>query len=123
MSAKEGPGRPARSYGRTMFMPTGPVRQKTCRRPAATAGRPAARRRGVVAALRRRPVTLGSALAAALALVAASPAPGASWRRPVPGAVTRPFSYARDAPFVAGRHRGVDFAARRGSVVRAACGG
>ncbi|MGI8781646.1 MAG: murein hydrolase activator EnvC family protein [Solirubrobacteraceae bacterium] len=45
------------------------------------------------------------------------------WLRPIPGEVARSFSYSRAAPFVAGAHRGVDFAARAGTAVRAACGG
>jgi hypothetical protein len=49
--------------------------------------------------------------AAVLALVA-----------PVAGPVTRGFDYGPD-PFLAGQHRGIDLAARRGSVVRAACTG
>jgi hypothetical protein len=37
--------------------------------------------------------------------------------------VARSFSYSRAAPFAAGAHRGVDFAAPPGTAVRAACGG
>jgi murein DD-endopeptidase MepM/ murein hydrolase activator NlpD len=37
--------------------------------------------------------------------------------------VTRTFSYSPAAPFVAGAHRGADFAARPGEPVRAACDG
>ena len=47
--------------------------------------------------------------------------PSASWRPPVPGAVTRGFDPGR--PFEAGRHRGVDLAASRGTPVRAPCAG
>jgi hypothetical protein len=61
------------------------------------------------------------------AVVAAAPPPTASpraeWRRPVPGAVSRPFAYLAAEPFVAGRHRGVDLAARPGAAVRATCSG
>src|SRR4051794_20289369 len=42
---------------------------------------------------------------------------------PVPGPVVRPFSYSEARPFVAGAHRGVDFAGLPGAVVRAACAG
>jgi hypothetical protein len=45
-----------------------------------------------------------------------------AWRRPVPGAVARPFVYGAN-PFRAGWHRGVDLAAPPGSAVRAACSG
>ena len=45
------------------------------------------------------------------------------WQRPVPGDVARSFSYSRAAPFVAGAHRGADFAARPGTAVGAACAG
>lgn len=67
-------------------------------------------------------------LAVLVALLAAPPpAKGrglgaVEWRRPVAGAVTRGFSYGAD-PFRAGWHRGADFAAGPGAVVRAACGG
>jgi len=69
--------------------------------------------------------------AAALVLVAAALAPLAipstalaeRWLRPVPGEVARPFSYAHDAPFAAGAHRGADLAAAPGTAVRAARAG
>jgi murein DD-endopeptidase MepM/ murein hydrolase activator NlpD len=51
------------------------------------------------------------------------PAVAGRWQRPVPGEVTRTFSYSPAAPFVAGAHRGADFAARPGEPVRAACDG
>jgi murein DD-endopeptidase MepM/ murein hydrolase activator NlpD len=68
---------------------------------------------------------------AAIALVAAALVPSAvpstasaeRWLRPVPGEVTRPFSYVRASPFLAGAHRGADLAAAPGTVVRAACAG
>jgi len=68
---------------------------------------------------------------AAVALMAAVLAPLAvpcsalaeRWLRPVPGEVARSFSYARDAPFARGAHRGVDLAAPPGTSVRAACAG
>ena len=60
----------------------------------------------------------------ALALLAALAEPAsAGWRPPVNGSVARAFAYARDAPFRAGAHRGVDLAARPGEIVRAACAG
>jgi hypothetical protein len=61
-------------------------------------------------------------VALALVLAAVAPARGA-WRRPVTGAVARPFAYEPSAPFRAGAHRGVDLAAPPGSAVRAACSG
>ena len=45
------------------------------------------------------------------------------WARPVAGEVARAFDYERATPFDAGRHRGVDLAARPGETVRAPCGG
>jgi hypothetical protein len=60
---------------------------------------------------------------AAVVLLAALAPRAEGWRRPVPGAVTRAFTYAREAPFRRGRHRGADLAARPGATVRAACGG
>jgi hypothetical protein len=42
---------------------------------------------------------------------------------PVPGDITRAFAYDPAAPFVAGRHRGLDLAAPPGTPVRAACAG
>jgi hypothetical protein len=61
-------------------------------------------------------------VAIVLALCAAAPA-RAAWHRPVPGAVARPFTYSPEAPFQAGRHRGVDLASPPGAPVRAACTG
>jgi len=46
-----------------------------------------------------------------------------SWALPVGGDVTREFSFSAAAPFRAGWHRGADFAAAPGSVVRSACSG
>lgn len=48
---------------------------------------------------------------------------GERWRRPVEGRVVAGFAYDREAPFVAGRRRGIDLVARPGAVVRAACSG
>jgi hypothetical protein len=42
---------------------------------------------------------------------------------PVPGDVARGFAYRAQAPFVAGAHRGADFAAAPGAAVRATCTG
>ncbi|WP_051324137.1 murein hydrolase activator EnvC family protein [Candidatus Solirubrobacter pratensis] len=81
---------------------------------------PAASPRAVVAAS-PPPAASPRAVVAAASPPAASP--GAEWRRPVPGAVSRPFAYLAAEPFVAGRHRGVDLAARPGAAVRAACSG
>ena len=69
----------------------------------------------------------GFAVAAAGALLAtaspaSAPASAAEWAVPVHGWVTRGFDLGAN-PFEAGRHRGADFAARPGAVVRAACGG
>ena len=67
----------------------------------------------------------GFAIAAAGALLAAAspgPAGAAEWAVPVHGWVARGFDLGSN-PFEAGRHRGADFAARPGTVVRAACGG
>ena len=47
----------------------------------------------------------------------------ASWARPVDGGLARAFTYRDSEPFRAGRHRGVDFAARAGALVHAACAG
>src|SRR3954468_17295258 len=48
---------------------------------------------------------------------------GGGWLRPVPGDISRTFSFTRGAPFMSGAHRGVDLAARPGTAVRAACRG
>lgn len=75
------------------------------------------------------PIALPLALAALLAPAAGpaaavpSAAAAARWLRPVPGEVTRPFSYSRAAPFTRGAHRGADLAAAPGATVRAACAG
>jgi len=59
-----------------------------------------------------------------LAVVLASPAPAwGAWRRPVSGAVARPFAYSSETPFRAGAHRGADLAAPAGAPVRAPCSG
>src|SRR5215470_16436511 len=50
-------------------------------------------------------------------------APAHAWRRPVPGPVARAFAYSAARPFDAGQHRGADFSAAPGDVVRAACSG
>ncbi|HEX4691418.1 MAG TPA: M23 family metallopeptidase [Solirubrobacteraceae bacterium] len=64
-------------------------------------------------------VTLLGALAWALPCPSAR---GASWARPVLGAVTRGFDV-HGSPFAAGLHRGVDLAAPPGTAVGAPCGG
>jgi hypothetical protein len=65
-----------------------------------------------------------SPTAALLVLLAIHPAASAArWQRPVPGEVTRAFSYSPARPFDSGAHRGVDLAARAGAPVRAACAG
>jgi hypothetical protein len=71
---------------------------------------------------RPAPAICASALVAAAALLAVS-APAHAWRRPVPGPVARAFAYSAARPFVAGQHRGADFAASPGAAVRAACSG
>ncbi len=93
------PTRPSGPYRRPMTMPTA--------------------RRGLPAAA----VVAGAAVIAVVVLLAASPPAAAAWRRPVAGAVSRPFAYSRATPFAAGLHRGADFAAPPGAVVRAACAG
>jgi hypothetical protein len=46
------------------------------------------------------------------------------WRRPLPGgAIARPFTFERAAPFAGGRRRGIDVAATPGASVGAVCGG
>src|SRR3954447_1859440 len=50
-------------------------------------------------------------------------APAHAWRRPLPDPVARAFAYSPAQPFAGGQHRGADFAAPPGAVVRAACGG
>jgi hypothetical protein len=63
-------------------------------------------------------------LIAVTLLLAGAPAARAvaSWQAPVDGAVTRGFAVAADQ-FAPGQHRGADFAAAPGAVVRAACSG
>jgi Peptidase family M23 len=75
---------------------------------------PRSRIRRLVAA-----VTVLGALAWALPC---APARGASWARPVLGAVTRGFDV-HGSPFAAGLHRGIDLAAPPGTAVGAPCGG
>ncbi|WP_205699529.1 peptidoglycan DD-metalloendopeptidase family protein [Conexibacter sp. SYSU D00693] len=58
-----------------------------------------------------------------LLLVGPATARAERWRRPVDGVVVGAFAYAREAPFAAGRRRGIDLRAAPGSVVRAACSG
>jgi Peptidase family M23 len=65
----------------------------------------------------------GVPLVALLLLVLAPAAAARSWVAPVDGAVRRAFAYDGAAPFAAGRHRGVDLAARPGQVVRSPCAG
>lgn len=47
----------------------------------------------------------------------------AAWTPPVDGEVVRRFEFAPSAPYAAGRHRGVDLAARAGATVVAPCSG
>src|SRR5919197_554756 len=61
-------------------------------------------------------------LAVLALLLFAAPAQAAGWRAPVGGAVVRGFDLGRN-PFEGGRHRGADFAASPGAVVRAPCRG
>lgn len=66
---------------------------------------------------------LAAVLLALLAGLVPSPRPAeAAWRQPVDGVVVRAFRVGAH-PFAAGQHRGVDFAARPGAPVRAACSG
>jgi hypothetical protein len=63
-------------------------------------------------------------LAPVLLLLAPPPAAAArGWRWPVRGPLLEGFSYSGRAPFVPGRHRGVDIAAPEGRPVRSACSG
>jgi hypothetical protein len=65
----------------------------------------------------------GMGLLAVIAAVLLLAAPArAAWRPPVGGPVTRGFAVGPN-PFAAGQHRGADFGAAPGSVVRAPCGG
>jgi murein DD-endopeptidase MepM/ murein hydrolase activator NlpD len=57
-----------------------------------------------------------------LSLIVVPPAE-AAWRWPLRGEVRRPFAVTAARPYDAGQHRGVDLAARPGSVVRSACAG
>lgn len=59
---------------------------------------------------------------AALLAVGAAPT-SASWHWPVAGEVVAGFTADDEAPFAAGRHRGITIAAGSGAVVRAACSG
>ena len=68
-----------------------------------------------------RPVATAAVVLVAAVLVPlaiTSTALAERWLRPVPGEVARPFSYAREAPFAAGAHRGVDLVAPPGTAVR-----
>jgi hypothetical protein len=72
----------------------------------------------------RLPAPALVALAAALLLAFLAQRAGAApWSAPVDGEVARAFTYRGSEPFRAGRHRGADFAARPGTIVRAACAG
>jgi hypothetical protein len=69
------------------------------------------------------PMLLVAAVALTLlSLLIVSPAE-AAWRWPLRGEVRRPFVVTADRPYDAGQHRGIDLAARPGSVVRSACAG
>ena len=70
-----------------------------------------------------RPLAAAIALIACAAALLSAAAAAASWRAPVRGSVLRAFAYSPRAPFARGGRRGVDFAARRGTRVRAPCGG
>jgi hypothetical protein len=69
--------------------------------------------------MRRRHILLTAVVAAG----ALAPSAHASWRRPVPGEVTRPFDYRRSAPFERGARRDAWLAADAGQTVKAACSG
>lgn len=69
------------------------------------------------------PVRLAVALVVAAFTIWLVPvARAASWQRPVPGPVVRPFGVSADR-YARGQHRGVDLAAPLGTPVHAACGG
>jgi hypothetical protein len=55
-------------------------------------------------------------------LIAAPPSASAAWSRPVDAPVSRGFSVGPN-PYAGGQHRGADFVASRGAVVRAPCAG
>jgi hypothetical protein len=63
-----------------------------------------------------------AALISAPASAAWRPPTGAAWRAPVGGAVSRGFSMGAN-PYAGGQHRGADFVAPPGAVVRAPCAG
>src|SRR4051812_22274384 len=71
--------------------------------------------------MRRRLLVLLVASSVWLVAPVASASP--PWRAPVRGPVVGAFSFDATAPYAAGRRRGLDFAAARGEVVRAACPG
>jgi hypothetical protein len=66
----------------------------------------------------------GAGATVTVTALAVTPAAHASqpWRAPVDAPVSRAFDFGAN-PFKPGQHRGVDFAARAGATVRAACGG
>jgi hypothetical protein len=68
------------------------------------------------------PAPIGAILVL-LALAPPAPATDRTWTPPIPGRTLRPFTYDRAAPFLAGRHRGVDLASRPGQTVRSPCAG
>jgi hypothetical protein len=75
---------------------------------------------------RLAPPAAATVLTAALVasvLLAAAPARGDGWRRPVPGALVGAFRFDRAHPYRAGQRRGVDLAAVPGAPVRSACAG
>jgi hypothetical protein len=78
----------------------------------------------------RRNARLASVPAVLVLLALAALAPPALardrdpvWTPPVDGRTLTPFTYDRAAPFLAGRHRGVDLASRPRQVVRSPCAG
>jgi hypothetical protein len=69
------------------------------------------------------PMPLVAVVALTLLSLIVVPPAEAAWRWPLRGEVRRPFAVTAARPYDAGQHRGVDLAARPGSVVRSACAG
>jgi hypothetical protein len=73
--------------------------------------------------MRRRHLLLTAVVVAGALSLGAGADARTSWRLPVDGPVKQNFNYRRAAPFERGARRGVEFGARAGQVVHAACSG